>query len=169
MSLLDRLRPDRPPAEVIGAIEPGDRMLSWAVPTAGGYAAASRLGLRLPEGRLLAWHTIDKVTWRAGEMIITESTEVSPGVREALPVLVLSLAEPRDLPAVVRARVTRSIAYTTRHIVHGAHVRIVARRMPGLDGLAWSLRFDNVADRDDAAVRAAADQLMAGIRSDLTL
>lgn len=167
MRLLDRLRRDRPPPEVAGGIAPDDRLLAWAdVSDDGGFVVAGRLGLRLPDGRLVAWHTIDKAAWHAGQMTLTVADEVSEGVLEALPPVTFSLTSPRDLPAVVRGRVTRSVAYTSSHAMPGGgHVRVVARRVPGHDGLSWSLRFDPRTDKDDPAVRAAADQLLADARA----
>jgi len=169
VSLLDKLRRDPPPTDLLRALDRGDRLLGWAVLDDGTLLAASRLGLRLADGRLVPWHTVDNVVWRAGTLIVTEAAEVSAGVREALPPVTLSLTEPRDLPAVVRARIIRSIAYTTTETVRGARIRIVARRVPGRDGLSWSLRFDSAADRDDPGVRAAADQLLTETQSNLTL
>jgi len=171
VSLLDRLRRDRPPPEVAHDLTVDDRLLAWAVASSGGgaFVAASRLGLRLPDGKLVPWHTIDKAAWRAGQMTLTVADEVSDGVLEPLPPVTVSLAEPRDLPAVVRSRVTRSIAYTAIHLLPGGgHVRVVARRVPGQDGLSWSLRFDRRSDSDDPAARAAADQLLAEARANFS-
>ncbi|MDP9240597.1 MAG: hypothetical protein M3O55_08180 [Actinomycetota bacterium] len=164
MSLLDRLRRGRPPPEVASAMAPHDRLLAWA-PAADGFVVASRLGLRLPDGRSVPWHTIDKAAWRAGRLTLTVAEEVSDGVLEALPPATYSLTEPRDLPAVVRGRVTHSVAYTSSHAVPGGgHVRVVARRVPGHDGLTWSLRIDPRTGKDDPSVRAAANQLLAEAR-----
>jgi hypothetical protein len=166
VSLLDRWRRDRPPAEVASGLGPGDRLLAWAVAAGGGFVVAARSGLRLPGGRAMPWHTIDKAVWRAGELTVTEAASVAPGVLAALPPVVLALVEPRNLPGVVRSRVTRSIAYTSYHRLPGdGGVRIVARRVTGQDGLSWSMRFDHRTDGDDPAVRAAADQLVAEARA----
>jgi hypothetical protein len=169
VSLLDRLRRDRPPPEVSGDLDPDDRLLAWAEPAGGGYLVAGRLGIRLPGGRLVPWHTIDKAVWRDNELTVTESAEVAPGVLEPLPPAVLQLADPRNVPEVVRSRVTKSVAYTSRHgLPGGGSVRIVARRVPRQDGLTWSMRFDPPGDRDDPAARAAADQLLADARANAT-
>jgi hypothetical protein len=73
----------------------------------------------------------------------------------------LALPEPRNIPSVVRARVMQSIAYSTHFpLPGGGGVRVVARRVSGLDGLAWSLRYDQRTDRDDPAVRAAATEAL---------
>lgn len=169
MRLLDLLRRDRPPPHVAAGLDPDDRLLSWAAVSGGGFLVASRLGLRPPDGCRIAWHVIDKAVWRDGKLTVTEAAEVAPQVLAAVPTVSYSLAEPRDLPAVVRSRVTSSIAYTSRHsLASGGSVQIIARRVPGQDGLTWSMRFARAADRDDPALRAAADQLLADARANAT-
>jgi hypothetical protein len=173
VSVLDRirtrLRRDAPPPEVVQALDRDDRLLAWAT-TADGVVVASRAGLRLPDSRVLPWHRIDKAVWRDAALTLTESGEVAPGIAEALPPLVVPLAEPRDLPSVVRSRVTRSVAFTSYDRLPGGRgVRVVARRVAGQDGLDWSLRFDDPNDRHDPGALAAAEQLLAAARTDMTL
>ncbi len=165
--MLDRLRPGRPPAEVTHRLAADDRLLAWAVVADGGFLVASRLGLRLPDGRLAGWHLIDKAVWRGGELSVTEAKTVDAEVLETLAPVAYPLTEPRNLPAVVRSRVTRSVAYTARQALPaGGTVRIVARRIPGRDGLTWSMRFDRPADHADPAVRPAADRLLTEARAE---
>jgi hypothetical protein len=38
--------------------------------------------------------------------------------------------------------VTRSVAYTSHHALPAGGVRIVGRRVTGLDGLSWAVRYD---------------------------
>lgn len=165
MSLLARLRRDRPPAEVAGALEPGDLLLTWAA-TDDGFLVASRCGLRLPDARLLPWHRIDRAAWRDGVMQLTEAVEVEPGVMDPQPPMTICVAEPRNLPPVVQTRVTQSVAHTSRHALPGGGaVRVVARRVVGQDGLEWSLRYESGADRFDDAVREPAEHLLSEIRA----
>ncbi len=168
MSLLDRFRRDRPPTEVTTSLHPSDRLLAWAT-TDDGVVVATRRGLRLPDGNFIPWHRIDKAQWGDGVLAITEATEVESGVYETRPAVAVPLRDPGDIPATVRARVTRSVAYSSHHTLGGhGGVRVVARRVPGVDGLAWSLRFDRGTDLADPAVRKAADQLLADARSSAT-
>ncbi len=168
MSLLNRLRRDRPPAEVLSDLPHDDRLVSWAT-AAEGTVVATRRGLRLPGGRVLPWHRIDKAVWRDGVLAVTEAVDVSPDVMEARSPIMLRLTEPRDLPAKVRTRVTQSISYSSHHPLPGGRgVRVVARRIPGQDGLHWSLRYDAGTDQDDDSVRTAAAELLEQVRTDAT-
>jgi len=170
VSFLNRLRGDRPPAEASGALDAGDRLLAWTRTDDGGLIAASVRGLRLADGRLLPWHTIDKAVWTSPVLSVTEAAEVAPGVAEAQPACGLRLAEPRDLPAVVRSRVTRSVAYSAHHGLPGSGgVRVVGRRVAGQDGLDWSVRYDDPADRHNPGAWAAAEQLLAAARASLAV
>lgn len=169
MSRLDRFRRRRPPPEALRGLAPADRLLAWGLTADQAVVAASVRGLRLPGGRLLAWHGIDKAAWRSPDLTLTEAVEVAPGVAESRPPVVLVLADPGDLPAVVRSRVTGSVAYTAHHrLPAGGGVRVVARRIAGQDGLAWSLRYDDAVDGHDAGSQAAAEQLLAAARASLT-
>lgn len=168
--LRTRLRRDAPPAAVVRALDRDDRLLAWATTADGGVVVASRAALRLPDGRALPWHRIDKAVWRDAALTLTESVEVAPGVAESLPPLLVPLDVARDLPSVVRSRVTRSVAFTSYdRLPGGSAVRVVARRVAGQDGLDWSLRFDHPDARHDPGALAAAEQLLAAARTDMTL
>jgi hypothetical protein len=74
----------------------------------------------------------------------------------------LTLAEPDDVPLRVRERVTKSVAYTVHHeLPGGGGVRVVARRVPGIDGVTWHVRFDDGTDAADEEVAAATAELVA--------
>lgn len=181
MSLLDRvrerLRARRPPPEVLEVLEPGERVVSWAPTRDGRVVAATTLGLWLPgDGGLarLGWHDVHKATWEDGSLTVVGSREgaVSDGgsalaatVVEDVPPVVVRLAEPRDLPPEVRTRVTRSVGYSSHHALPGGGVRVVGRRVPGVDGLSWVLRFDPETDPDDEQVRRAAAEALATARA----
>lgn len=162
MKLLEKLRRSRPPLDVTAAIDPSDRLLSWAS-VDDGFVVASRRGLLLPDGRFVPWHRIDKAAWRDAVLTLTEAVEVEPGVMQALPPVTVAIAEPRNLPSTIQTRVTQSVAHTSRHVLpeSGGAVRVVARRVAGEDGLQWSLRYESGADRGDPVVRQAAEQLLA--------
>ncbi|SHN25273.1 hypothetical protein [Cryptosporangium aurantiacum] len=172
-TVLDRLlRRDAPP--VTPPLEAHDRVVAWAN-TAEAVAVASTQALWLPpkkgtgdgaEWHRLGWAEIHKAVWRDGALVVTPGVEIEPGVVADGPVRRVRLAEPRDLPAEVQTRVTRSVAYTSRHdLGTGGAVLVLARRVPGVDGLTWQLRFDDPADREVPAARAEAEGLLADARA----
>jgi hypothetical protein len=170
MGLLTRVfKQGRPPAEALAGLDRDERVTAWATTPSGDVAVATPRGLWLAEGaagrRRLAWNDIHKATWGDDVLTIVPGVEVEPGVVVDAPHLRLQLAEPRDLPAEVRSRVTRSVAYSTHHTLPGGGVRIVARRVPGVDGLTWVLRFDEGTDRADPEVRQRAAELLDDARA----
>jgi hypothetical protein len=167
MRLLPRLfRVERPPAEALAALETGERLTSWGSTTGGDVVLATTRGLWLPasgghERRRLPWHTIHKATWDQSSLRIVPGVEIEPGVVADGPAMGVHLLEPRDLPAEVRTRVTRSVAHSSHHpLPGGGGVRVVARRVAGVDGLSWALRYDDGVDRHDPEVQQAAAELL---------
>ena len=117
----------------------------------------------------LGWAEMHKVAWAEGVLTVPPGVEVEPGVVADGPVRRIRLSDPRDLPAEVRTRVTRSVAYSSLHRLRaGGSVRVVARRVPGRDGLTWQLRFDDGADRSDPGVRAEAEGVLTEVRAQAT-
>ncbi len=155
------------PAEKRPPLEPQERVVAWArTPTDDAVVATNR-GLFLP-GRAdrLSWHAIHKAVWSGRELVVTPATVVEPrdgyAVAEDLPAETYLLPEPWNLPEQVYARVTRSIAYTVHHpLPGGGGVRVVARRVSGVDGLIWTVRYDPGTDRESDAVRWATAELVA--------
>jgi hypothetical protein len=166
MGLLDRLfRANRPPGDGMPMLPAGERVTAWGTTADGQTVVATQLALWLPTGeghRRLPWQDVHKAAWSEGTMTITPGVEVEPGVVADGTVARLRLAEPRDMPGEVRARVTRSVAYSSHQPLTGlgGGVRVVARRVPGEDGLTWVLRFDEGVDRSDTAVRQAAERVL---------
>ncbi len=168
--LRTRVRGELTPPEVRRGLLADDRLVAWATTPDGAFVVASRTGLRLPDGRLLGWDHIDKAVWQALSLALTEAVEVAPGIAEDLPPVTLTLADPRDLPAAVRERVTHSVAFTAHNrLPGGSGVRVVGRRVAGQDGLAWSVRYDDPGQRLDAGSQAAAEQMLAAARASMTL
>ncbi|MFI5959691.1 hypothetical protein [Cryptosporangium sp. NPDC051539] len=170
-TVLDRLfRRDAPP--VTPPLDNDDRVVAWAQ-TAEAVAVASVRALWLParkgtegEWHRLGWAEIHKAVWKDGALVVTPGVEIEPGVVADGPVRRVRLPEPRDLPQEVRTRVTRSVAYTEHHTLRaGGGVRVLARAVPGRDGLTWQLRFDDPAAREVPAARAEAEGLLAEARA----
>ncbi|MCW2565986.1 MAG: hypothetical protein JWN54_83 [Mycobacterium sp.] len=172
MGLLDRFRRDRPPAAALEVLERGERVTAWGRTAGDEVLVATPLGLWVPDSGRLGWHEIHKARWDSGVLTLVLGVETEPGVREDAPPRRYVLGEPGNLPAEVRTRVTRSVAFTTHHALDSGGVRIVARRVPGRDGLDWVVRYDpgTVRGPEDERVVAelvAAARLAASTPADL--
>ncbi|HET8642545.1 MAG TPA: hypothetical protein VFM37_11445 [Pseudonocardiaceae bacterium] len=161
--LLRRRR--RLPAGHRPALERDERVVAWAAAAGDRVVVATNRGLFLPDRPRLGWHEIHKVTWSGRELTVVPAAVVEEreGYRvvEDLAAVACSLPDPGDLPHQVRTRVTRSVGYTARHAVPGGSLRLAARRVTGVDGLAWTVRYDPGTDGASAAVRQATDELVA--------
>jgi hypothetical protein len=161
-----RLPVDRRPP-----LEPEERVVAWAALDGDEVVVATNRGLFLPgrSGRL-GWHEIHKATWVGRALTVTpaeliERREGYDVVADAPPVS-FTLLDPGDVPDQVRARVTRSVAYSTHHPLTRGGVRVVARRVPGVDGLSWAVRYDQGVDVHDPGVVEATAELVASGRRD---
>jgi hypothetical protein len=153
MALLGRRL--RPPAELRGLLGPDERLLAMAEdgPAA---VAATQYGLWLPAEpgwRRVDWDQVVKASWTEDGLYLIEGVRDSSGLVTDRPALLLRLAEPRNLPTVVKTRVEASIARWEQVRVPGGTARIVARRKPGADGLVWTARLDT-GTPDSAQARA---------------
>ncbi|TDB76435.1 hypothetical protein [Micromonospora sp. KC723] len=170
MGLFSR-KPKLPPA-ARPPLTADERVLAWAAAGNGegdGVVVASNLGLWLPgHGHRLGWHDILKAVWSGRELTVTPAELVTErdGYRVVAdhPAETYLLLDPGDLPHQVRARVTRSVAWTAHHRLPGGAGRIAARRVAGVDGLAWTVRLDPGTPTDDE-VLAETDRLVADARA----
>lgn len=164
------LRKRKLPADQRPPLERDERIVAWAE-AAGGVVVATNRGLFLP-GRdsRLGWHEINKAVWSGRELVVTpaEVVEEKDGYKVVvdLPAVRHLLLDPGELPPHIRTRVTRSVAYTSHHPADIGGVRVVARRVPGVNGLTWTVRYDPGTDADSAAVRDLTAQLVAQARSE---
>jgi hypothetical protein len=153
-----KLAADRRPA-----LDHEERILAWAEAADGQVVVATNFGLWLPERDRLGWHEIHKAAWSGRELRLTAAELAqdrdSYAVMVDAPLVSYLLLEPGEVPEQVRARVLKSVAYTSHHpLPGGGGVRIVARRIPGVDGLTWTVRYDsNEAVDSTAAVLATAE------------
>jgi hypothetical protein len=159
------------PAALRPPLDSDERVLAWAAVADTAAVVATNRGVWLPDRGRLGWHQIHKAAWSGRELRITpaEVAEERPGytVQIDAPVLAYLLLEPGELPDQVRARVTRSVAYTVHHPLPVGGVRVVGRRVSGADGLSWSVRYDAGTPVDAEPVVAATDQLV-GAAQDAT-
>jgi hypothetical protein len=131
----------RPP---LGADE---RVVAWAHADGDAVVVATNRGLWLPGPRFIGWHEIHKATWAGRSLTVVPAAAAGASegyveMRDLEPVSV-TLPDPGRVPEQVHTRVTRSVAYTSHHrLPGGGGVRVVARRVPGRDGLHWTVRYD---------------------------
>lgn len=157
-------RRPRPPAGLRSLLAPDERLLAMAEdgPAA---VAATQFGLWLPAAlgepaasapgwRRIGWEQVVKATWGEDGLQVIEGALDDTGVVTDLPALTLRLAEPRNLPTVIKTRVEASIARWEQVRVPGGTGRVVARRRTGMDGLLWTARLDS-GTPDSAQARAA--------------
>jgi hypothetical protein len=154
------------PADVRPAFEPDERVLAWAPVSGDGVVVATNRGLWLPGLHRLGWHEIHKAVWSGSDLVVTPASVVEERAGYAVvadqPILSTHLRAPGDVPDQVRTRVTRSVAYTEHHALpQGGGVRVVARRVSGVDGLTWTVRYDPGTSYDEETV----DELVAAARS----
>ncbi|MEU8658016.1 hypothetical protein [Actinoplanes philippinensis] len=149
-----------------------ERVVAWCqvAESPEDVVVATNHGLWLPSAvDRLGWHEIHKAAWSGRELRITPA-EVAVE-RDGYTVLVdgpavsFLLLEPGELPDQVRARVTRSVAYTSHHSLPAGAVRVVGRRVPGRNGLSWAVRYDSGTPVDADEVLAATDELVGAARS----
>lgn len=149
-----------------------ERVLAWSMADSGERAlVVTNRGLWLPSHtERLGWHDVHKAVWSGRELAITaaEQTAERKGylVVADRPVESFLLLDPDDVPEQVRARVTRSVAYTAQHPLRtGGGVRVIARRVSGVDGLTWTVRYETGVAVTDPAVVDETDALVATARA----
>lgn len=178
----------RPPAGLRRLLAPDERLLAIAedgpaavaatqfglwLPVSGGAAPAEPAGGAaaepaggpvepadgVPGWRRIGWEHVVKATWDEDGLQVIEGVLDDAGVVTDLPALTLRLAEPRNLPSVIKTRVEASIARWEQVRVPGGTGRIVARRRTGKDGLLWTARLDTGTPDSEAARAALVDYL----------
>jgi hypothetical protein len=150
-----------------------ERVVAWASTSEASTSDSSvvvvtTLGVWLPQRTdRLGWHQIHKATWSGSLLRIIPAVAAGAGDGYAVMAdgaeVAVSLTEPGDVPAEVRERVTRSVAYTEHYDVPGGGMRVVARRVPGVDGVSWHVRYDGGTDPTAADVVAATTHHLASI------
>jgi hypothetical protein len=154
------------PADRRPALGPEERIVAWSSAAGDDVVVLTNHGVWLPGAdSRLGWHEIHKATWSGQQLALVASREVATTGDYAVvtdqPATTHTLADPYDVPAQVRTRVTKSIAYTNHHpLPGGGGVRVVARRVPGVNGLRWTVRYDEGVAPDSDEVRSATTDLV---------
>lgn len=137
-------------------------MLAWAETADEDAVVATPAGLWLPGIDRLSWHLINHVVWTGATLSVTAADEVEAGVLVNRPPVSVRLTEPQNLPETVQQRFYSSRTHTTRHpLPSGGSVIVVARRVPGVDGLRWYAVYDDPAQRHDPVAQAEVARLLA--------
>jgi len=163
----------RPPAALRPKLDRDERVIAWArtVEDVAAAVVVTTRGVFLPgRGERLGWHQIHKATWAGSRLTVVPSVPVAGGdgytvMADDTPVVV-GLTNPDDVPVEVRRRVTRSVAYTAHHDLPTGGVRVVARRVPGVNGVHWHVRYDDGTNTADPEVVAATAELVAEVAAD---
>jgi hypothetical protein len=141
-----------------------ERVLAWAAIGEDAALVVTNLGLWLPGNGRLGWHEIHKAAWSGRELRIipAEVAQVRDdyAVLVDAPPLTFLLLDPGEVPDQVRTRVTRSVAYTSHHSLPQGGVRVVGRRVSGIDGLSWAVRYDSGTPVDAEPVIELTGQLV---------
>jgi len=152
-------------------LERDERVLAWGATDDGEPMLATQLGLwaPMPDGRRrIGWHEINKAAWKEGLLTVTEAVHVESDVVEDAAPCRWSIAEPGKLPVIIRKRVEGSVAFTEHHSVGAVGVRVVARRVPGRNGLSWWVRYDRPGDHERPDVPAKVEALLTEAQARMT-
>jgi len=161
------LRRRKIPAAARPKLDRDERVVAWASTSEGKATVVTNLGLWMPDRERIGWHQIHKASWAGTHLTVIPSVLVAE--RDGYDVMAddaaidVALSDPGDVPAQVRDRVTRSVAYTEHHAVPGGGVRVVGRRIPGRNGVSWHVRYDDGTDADEESVMAATEELVAAM------
>jgi hypothetical protein len=156
------------PGRLRPAFSRTERVLAWALTPSGTAVIATNLRLWVA-GSGTQWNEISKATWDGNALTVVGSKVVEE--RDGYSVIAdqepvrLVLTDPGHLPHEVRQRVTASVRHPARHEVDGTGFWLAARRVPGVDGLSWIVRYDSAADAASSEVIALTDELVAETRS----
>jgi hypothetical protein len=169
--MFDFLRRSKPPVASRPELGRDERILTWAETSTEGVVVVTNRGLWLPGRERLGWHEIIKAVWSGRELTVIAGrvTEERDGYTVVAdePAVSALLLEPGHVPHQVQVRVLKSVAVTTHHpLAVGGGARVVARRVSGVDGLHWTVRYDQDTPPVDDEVRAWTDELVAHARRD---
>jgi len=138
-------------------LAPRERILAWADDGAGRLVVASESALHVqripPEYSRLGWEQIERASYDSGVLTVV----LEPGLGAAT--LRIPVGDGRDLPVVVRDRVTASVVVDRFVALDGeAGARITGRR--GADRkVIWRLDLDPGLDTNREAVLASKEAL----------
>lgn len=169
MGFLKRLVSRRPPVPSSAQRYLGkdERTLAWAQAETGQIVVATQLGLHIVgerAHRLVGWHQISKATWEDRSLVVIEARPRGEHeIRDERPWR-LQFREPGLVPMVLRERVQSSVVVSVHRSLSAGGVRIVGRKVPGIDGLTWQYRPDDGVSFDSPA---AQDEVQSALQAEI--
>jgi len=148
------------------ALAPGERVLVRVRTGDESWVVGTDRALHLSDGAVLGWHQIDQARW----LDVHKALEVVTLPAGSTPAMSyrIEIPVPGLLPELVRERVTSNIVASERVLLTGrAGARIVARRVPGEEGVRWSVIYDEGVPSSDPDVQTAARDAVARLRTRL--
>jgi hypothetical protein len=158
-----------PPPDIVAQLPRDERVVSWADVEGAGVVLASPSGLWWPDEvrqRMIGWQFISKAIWRDGVLSVIEATVVDDLLIVDKDPVSATLSVPRDLPPVVNKRVTANVVRSVLTPIYGGAARLVARRIPGQDGVRCWARLEDGAV-DSPTVRGEVVELLDRLRAEL--
>lgn len=146
--------------EAVRAVPLTERRLAWGLTDDGTALVATATALHVGE-ETIPWTAIERVSWKPDVLTVIGTA----AVEGSGPRRVFSLAEQSRLAEAVRAAVTSSVAWSDRRRVGSGHVRLVGRRSPGVDALAWQVVWESSALADDPTAAAQAQAWVEELRA----
>ena len=155
----------RAPQDVRDAVPAGQRLAGWARAADGAPVVATSAGLLLPGAAPVAWSEVERAGWAPPVLQVQVLPPGDVVVAGTGPRHQVELAEPRDLPDVVRTHVTGSVAWSSHsRLQPSGGVRVVGRRHADREVFDWQLVLDAGCDPADPGLRAQADALLLAAR-----
>lgn len=149
--------------DAVRTIAPLERRLAWALTSDGTPLVATPTALYVGT-EPLPWTQIEKVRYAPPVLAVREVAEVEGAGAEHR----FELTEDHRLAETVRTAVTTSVAWSdVRRLQPSGRVRVVGRRVPGVDSLLWQVVWLEGADPRDPALRAQADAAVAALQGSI--
>ena len=142
-------------------LERGEKVIAAARDVDDGWVVATAVALVAADGRT-PWTDVAHARWFDEDLVLVVDLVPGAGASRRH-----RLADPGRVPETVHERVMASIVLSRRvALPGGGAVRLVARRGDGTD-LEWQVVPDQGTDLADPAVRAAVDDALDRLRSEL--
>ena len=151
------------------ALPKGERVLTWAKLASGrGHVVLTISHIRVvlvgADALGVLWDQVAHAEWEDPLLTVTFNAD---GRQHRL---TMELDTPGTVPQVLRERVQSTVIFECyRMLPIGSGARFVARRGVGAAAVRWSVIFDDGNQATNSEARAAADEVLVGLKADLGL